>query len=432
MILRKVSPFLPAAVRRYSYKPVRRVSLPPASKLNTPGADENKAANGGRSPVSLKDELQSRIRATGPIPVATYMKQVLTNPASGYYMTPDEVLGSKGDFVTSPEIGQIFGEMIAVWFLTEWSKFGRPSPYQLVELGPGKGTMMKDILRVCDGLNVTPGLSIHLVEMSEHLSKVQASTLCISSSEFSDKPFYRSGYTASGTKVFWYRQLEDVPETFSIILAHEFFDALPIHKFQQHESSWKEVLIDIDPADEGKFRFINSNAETPMLRMFLNNYQHLVRDRSSIEISFDSELIIRQIGKRFNSVGGFALIVDYGHLGEKGDTFRAFKAHKLHDPLMDPGAADLTADVDFSILKQFCERTGQIFTVGPTSQRAFLEMAGAQERLKVLVEAAEGEDQKRLLENGFHMLTDPEQMGERFKFFGLFPKELESFLKSSR
>lgn len=410
-------------IRAYSYKPVKRVSLPPASKL--PPKAETATTN-----LSLKHDLTSRIRATGPIPVATYMKQVLTNPSAGYYMTSGDVFGSKGDFITSPEIGQIFGEMIAVWCVNEWSKFGRPVPFQLIELGPGKGTMMRDVLRVFDKLKVSQGMAVQMVEMSEHLSEVQARLLCRSSMEYTDKPYYRSGITASGTKIYWYRQLEDVPEGFAVVLAHEFFDALPVHKFVKQENAWKEVLIDIEPKSEDGFRFIVSKSETPMLRLFLNNYPDLVKDRNQIEISFEAESIIRQIGSRFNGNGGFGLVVDYGHLGEKGDTFRAFKNHKLHDPLQEPGSADLTADVDFSLLSRFCEDTTQLVTIGPTSQRAFLEAAGAQERLNVLMgNGGLSEEEKQRLSDGFRMLTDPEQMGERFKFFGLYPKELESFVK---
>nr|XP_019564282.2 protein arginine methyltransferase NDUFAF7 homolog, mitochondrial-like [Aedes albopictus] len=410
--------------RFYSYKPVKRVSPPPANKL-----PQNAETAGGN--LSLTNDLKSRIRATGPFPVATYMKQVLTNPSAGYYMTSGDVLGSKGDFITSPEIGQIFGEMIAAWCVNEWSKFGRPVPFQLIELGPGKGTMMRDVLRVFDQLKVSShGMAVQMVEMSEHLSAVQAEVLCRSSTEYTDKPYYRSGVTANGTKIYWYRQLEDVPEGFAVVLAHEFFDALPVHKFVKQDNAWKEVLIDIEPQKEDRFRFIVSKSETPMLRLFLNNYTDLLEDRTHFEISFEAESIVRQIGARFSANGGFGLVIDYGHLGDKRDTFRAFKNHKLHDPLLEPGSADLTADVDFSLLNRFCEDTAQIVTIGPTSQRAFLEAAGAQERLNVLMSnggLSEGEKQR--LADGFRMLTDPEQMGERFKFFGLYPKELESFVR---
>ncbi|XP_058445752.1 protein arginine methyltransferase NDUFAF7 homolog, mitochondrial [Malaya genurostris] len=407
-------------LRSYSYKTVKRVTLPPASKLEIPESN-------GTKNFSLQNELKARIVASGPIPVASYMRHVLTNPSAGYYMTNDDVFGSKGDFITSPEIGQIFGEMVAVWCLNELYKFGGPVPFQLVELGPGRGTMMSDILRVFGSLKATAGLTVHLVEISDHLSKVQADLLCRSSTEHNDKPFYRSGFTGNGIKVHWYRHLEDVPQVFSIVLAHEFFDALPIHKFQKEGDCWKEVLIDIDPHDKKKFRFVVSKSETPMLRLFLNNYPEIATDRNHVEISFESEALIRQIAERFHANGGLGLIVDYGHLGEKNDTFRAFKNHKLHDPLVDPGCADLTADVDFSILNHFCERTSQVFTIGPTTQRSFLEMAGAKDRLEVLLTRAKSEEEKHRLTEGFRMLTEENQMGSRFKFLGLYPSELRQF-----
>jgi NADH dehydrogenase [ubiquinone] 1 alpha subcomplex assembly factor 7 len=256
--------------------------------------------------------------------VASYMKEILTNPSSGYYMSRD-VFGSSGDFITSPEISQVFGELIAAWCLIEYQKIGTPKPLQIIELGPGRGTFIQDILRVCSKLKVVPAeaLSIHLVELSPYLSKMQAQKLCFTSTEFdkqNDLPFYRIGETVSGSKIYWYQRIEDVPKEFSIILAHEFFDALPIHKLQKDGNVWKEILVDIDPQNEEKFRFVMSRNETPISKLYATLRPE--ETRNHVEISPESDLILNHIADRLEEHGGFGLIMDYGHSGSKEDTFR--------------------------------------------------------------------------------------------------------------
>lgn len=254
--------------------------------------------------------------------VASYMKDILTSPHSGYYMSRD-VFGQQGDFITSPEIGQIFGELIAVWLIAEHQKVGSPQPLQIIELGPGRGTLAQDILRVCSKFQLSDSLSFHLVELSPYLSKLQSQKLCYSSNEVDPQlktPYYRVGETVSGVKMFWYNRIEDIPNEFSIIIAHEFFDALPIHKLQKDGNLWKEILIDVDPSDEQTFRYVVSRNETPMSKLYSTMKPNDTRQH--VEISPETDLIARHIADRLESFGGFGLIMDYGHLGEKEDTFR--------------------------------------------------------------------------------------------------------------
>lgn len=164
--------------------------------------------------------------------------------------------------------------------------------------------------------------------MSPYLSELQAKRLCCRSTETKKEdldsvPYYRKGESVSGIEIFWYRQLEDVPKSFSIFLAHEFFDVLPVHKFQRTDKNWREILINVDKTKENSFRFVSSNAVTPMLNLFLNR-PWLNRDALSdhAEYSADMEQIIDTISNRIEEDGGFSLIMDYGHTGERDDTFR--------------------------------------------------------------------------------------------------------------
>jgi NADH dehydrogenase [ubiquinone] 1 alpha subcomplex assembly factor 7 len=318
-------------VRECSYKPIKRPDF------NSPKA---KAVIDKKfKEFNLSQILKARIELSGPLTskllykkhidlelkivylVATYMKEILTSPHSGYYMSKD-VFGQQGDFITSPEIGQIFGEMIAVWCLAEYRKIGAPKPLQIVEMGPGRGTLVQDIIRVFSQFDAMDSLSVHLVEVSPFLSKLQSQKLCFNSKEFDQPeiPFYRQGETVSGVKVYWYKRIEDVPNNFSIILAHEFFDALPIHKLQKDNDIWREILVDFDPENPDKFRYVISRAETPISKLFPILYPD--EKRKHVEISPESDLIANHLADRLETYGGFGLIIDYGHEGDKEDTFR--------------------------------------------------------------------------------------------------------------
>ncbi|XP_055696623.1 protein arginine methyltransferase NDUFAF7 homolog, mitochondrial [Lutzomyia longipalpis] len=409
--------------RTFCYKTIKRPQYKdaPQKKPMREFPEEN---------FSLAKQISARIQATGPITLATYMKEILTNPSGGYYMSKD-VFGKEGDFITSPEVGQIFGELVAVWILTEWQKIGSPKPIQLVELGPGRGTLTQDILRVLSQLDLSsPDLSVHLVEISPYMCQAQANRLCLSHNEVTDpeSKHHYAGEMVSGVQVFWYKRLEDVPRNFSVIYAHEFFDALPIHKLERQDNVWKEILVDIDPDKKEAFRFLVSRGETPASKVFSQLSGDFSDKRDHIEFSLDTFSVINHIAERLEEDGGFSLIMDYGHLGDKTDTFRAFRQHKLQDPLENPGQADLTADVDFKQLTFMAEKTQKVITYGPIAQADFLKNMEGDARLQVLLENARP-DQKKDLETGYDLLTHPDKMGQRFKFFALFPTVLQKILQ---
>lgn len=363
--------------------------------------------------------LTSKIKATGPISVAEYMREVLTNPVTGYYVRKN-MLGEDGDFITSPEISQMFGELIGVWIVSEWMAAGRPERLQIVELGPGKGSLTKDVLRVIGQLRQVMGgasISVHLVEVSPVLSALQAQELTGSDSHMTaegEEPAYRRGNTADGVQVSWYRRLQDVPSGFSVTVAQEFFDALPIHKFQKTPRGWREVLVDIDPQREGQLRFVLSPTATLASSTLIQRGEQ----REHVEVCAEGGVVLQHISRRISESGGAALIADYGHDGTKSDTFRGFKGHQLHDVLTAPGSADLTADVDFSYLRRCA---GGVACVGPVSQSSFLRNMGIDARLQVLLRNSPDAESRSQLLRSYRVLMDPEQMGDRFQFFGVLP-----------
>ncbi|KAG8223898.1 hypothetical protein J437_LFUL001978 [Ladona fulva] len=393
--------------------------------------DQNKQSLPRKNQGDLSRELAAKIRMMGPIPVAEYMKEALTHPTLGYYTTRADVFGKAGDFVTSPEISQMFGEMVGIWCVNEWRKVGSPKPVQIVELGPGTGALAEDLLKVWSLLEKGgDGLTLQLVEISHPLIKKQAQRLC-GDIEFGDEIPPKGLKAIHGdVPVHWHSVVEDVPtDAFSIFIAHEFLDALPIHKFQFTEDGWREVLVDVSKESSHqnpKFRYVIARNPTPASKIFLKNgvvgrQPGVIREVSPAALALGFHL-----AKRIEEDGGFVLIADYGHLGEKGDTLRAFSNHKLHDPLVDPGKADLTADVDFRRLQD--EVGEKAISIGPVPQQVFLRNMGIDVRMEVLKKKCSSEKEAKWIEAGYRMLTDPAQMGERFKFFALFPNVLRQFL----
>ncbi|XP_066577537.1 protein arginine methyltransferase NDUFAF7, mitochondrial isoform X2 [Amia ocellicauda] len=370
--------------------------------------------------ISMLKHLTSKIKSTGPISVAEYMREVLTNPVLGYYVHND-MLGAEGDFITSPEISQIFGELLGIWCVSEWMAAGKPKNLQVVELGPGRGSLASDILRVFSQLSsVLAGSSVtvHLVEVSPRLSEVQAQTLTGDQHQTAgteNEPVYRRGTTSTGLPVFWYRGLEDVPKGFSLFLAHEFFDALPIHKFQRTEQGWREIMVDIDPQVDEKLRFVL--APTPTLAS--STLLQVDEQRAHVEVCPEAGVLIQRLTDRIARDGGASLIADYGHDGTKTDTFRGFRGHNLHEVLAAPGTADLTADVDFGYLRRIAGE--QVASFGPVTQQQFLKNMGIDVRLQVLLRNCADAPTREQLLRGYDVVMNPEKMGERFKFFALVP-----------
>ncbi|XP_076042623.1 protein arginine methyltransferase NDUFAF7, mitochondrial [Oratosquilla oratoria] len=378
----------------------------------------------------LLKQLKTRIKFDGPLTVHDYMREVLTNPYSGYYMNKD-VFGAQGDFITSPEICQMFGELLGIWVFSEWYKVGSPKPLKLVEFGPGRGTLMQDILRVLGRFDkeAQKNLEVHFVEVSPHLSDIQEKKLCgtvtkpIENYESDGvEVHYKTNKTVDGFQVYWHRHLAQVPYGYSIYIAQEFLDALPVHKLLKTDKGWREILIDVDEGDgPHHLRYILSKAPTPASSLFPN----VEEKRDEIEVCPEAGVFCQELAVRMEEFGGAALIIDYGHSGDKTDTFRGFKNHQLHDPLCEPGSADLTADVDFSYLKQQVE--DKLTTYGPVPQGFFLKNMGIELRLTQLLKNCPYDQQKNLI-SSYNMLVDADKMGQRFKVMAFFPAILKDFL----
>jgi NADH dehydrogenase [ubiquinone] 1 alpha subcomplex assembly factor 7 len=317
----------------------------------------------------LQSELKKLIKSAGPMPVWRYMELCLTHPEHGYYVSRDP-LGREGDFITSPEVSQMFGELLGLWAAAAWKAIGSPPLLRLVELGPGRGTMMADALRA---LRVLPplhqALSVHLVEINPVLREKQKSML------------------SNARNIAWHDSIDDVPEGPAIIYANEYFDVLPIHQAVKRETGWHERVIEID--DNGMLAFGIASEPMPRFEVLLPPLVRAAPVGAMFEWRPDTEIM--KIAARVRDQDGAALIIDYGHLrSDVGDTFQAIVRHSFADPLRYPGQADVTAHVDFQALARAAEDLGARVH-GPVTQGEFLTRLGIETRAAALMAKASPE-----------------------------------------
>ncbi|KAK0416685.1 hypothetical protein QR680_012631 [Steinernema hermaphroditum] len=376
--------------------------------------------------------IKDKIKVSGPITVHEYMQMCIGSPSVGYYSQfsrqGSEIFGDKGDFITAPELCQMFGEMIGIWCFYELGYTGHRGAWQLVECGPGTGQLMNDVVGVLNMFQEDK-VSIHLVETSDSLILEQERTLCAKPSEFIEGlPHVRYNKTRSGMEVYWYRSVDDVPgDKFSVFIANEFLDALPIHQFRRNDKGrWSEVYVNLD--SKGELCFMLSKNENLHTKGLIPDS---VRDEKSLiewEISPFSGMFVNQVAERICSHGGFAVLVDYGHDNtRKNLSLRAYHKHGETNPLERCGEQDLTADVNFGHLKSLVEDRTVVY--GPVDQREFLAQLGIGLRLRKLVEQLKTRDEQEALIKSYNMLMSEEGMGTKFKAMAMYPQTLKNILE---
>ncbi|KAF8301040.1 DUF185-domain-containing protein [Clavulina sp. PMI_390] len=362
------------------------------------------------------------------------MKTCLAHPTDGYYMKGD-VFGTKGDFTTSPEISQTFGEIVALWFASQWMARGASLPIRFVEIGPGRGTLTADIIRVSEMLQMMRAIpvSAHLVENSERLREVQASNL-------------QSLQSHPGqTDISWHEDLSEIPlsgdPAYTMVIAHELFDALPIHILDRSEAGFSEVLIGLkeSPSESAQppstpFRFVKSPISSPSAQLLAASSPRFQNGATPgrIEVSPEGFKTARAIGELIakpGQGGGAGLIIDYGDDHYQVDSFRAFHKHKPADVFNLPGMCDLTASVDFAYLREALAGINSgsssdmgVRALGPISQQQFLLSLGLELRAKKLADAATSDERKAIITEGAQRLVNPVGMGRQYKIMGIVPE----------
>jgi NADH dehydrogenase [ubiquinone] 1 alpha subcomplex assembly factor 7 len=353
----------------------------------------------------LQSELKRLIKSSGPMPVWRYMEMCLAHPEFGYYVSRDP-LGREGDFTTAPEVSQMFGELLGLWAASVWKAIGSPPILRLIELGPGRGTMMADALRA---LRVLPplyqALSIHLVEINPVLREKQKAAL-------------------SGVRnIAWHDGIDDVPDGPAVILANEYFDVLPIHQVVRRESGWHERTVELD--GNGGLVFGAGAEPIPRFEVLLPPLVRAAPLGAVFEWRPDTEIM--KLASRVRDQDGAALIIDYGHLrSDAGDTFQAIARHNFTDPLKSPGEADVTAHVDFQALVRAAEDLGALVH-GPVPQGDFLKRLGIETRAVTLMGKTTAEVSADI-SGALKRLTDSGRggMGSMFKVMAVTEPHLTS------
>ncbi len=344
--------------------------------------------------TALADILRRRIAATGPISVADYMRDCLLHPLHGYYTTRDP-LGAAGDFTTAPEISQMFGELLGLALAQAWLDQGAPAPVVLAEPGPGRGTLMADMLRATRGV---PGfhaaLQVHLIEASPVLRAAQVLAL-------------------SGHPVTWHDHLAELPQAPLFLVANEFFDALPVRQFVRRGGGWAERMVGLV---DGALAFGLSNP-APLAAL-----AHRLDDTAEgdvVETCPEGPPLMTGIAARIARHGGAALVIDYGGWRSLGDTLQALRGHDIDPPLAHPGHADLTAHVDFEPLAEAARDAGAAHAP-LTPQGVFLESLGITARAQALARGLSGAQLNSHIA-AHRRLTHPQEMGNLFKVLAVHP-----------
>ncbi len=342
-------------------------------------------ADGGSS---LLKRLREAIASDGPMPIDRYMQLCLADPEHGYWQRAASI-GADGDFVTAPEVSQVFGELIGLWAALVWERMGRPASLRLVELGPGRGTLMRDAQRAARVLPAfLEAASVHLVEVSAPLRALQWQTL--------------TSLLSQGAKATWHERLEEVPPGPAIIIANEFLDALPIRQLVHARGAWRERVVDLAP--DGELRFALGPAVQHRTDM-----QAL--DGAVLELRAGEDELLATLASRIDPLA--ALFIDYGPAEAAfGDTLQAVRRHAYADPLADPGAADLTAHVQFAALAAKARDAG-LAADGPLTQAEFLGRLGVAERAGRLMSA--NPQRAGEIDAAVQRLISPTGMGSLFK-----------------
>lgn len=422
----------------------------------------------------LAKDLHAYISVKGPISIHDYMLQCSNHFVHGYYQTSASKIGSGGDFITAPEMSQLFGEMIGMWCISHWMSLGKPKTIDLIEMGPGKGTLMNDILNVAKKFpDFHNAIRVNFVELSDTMRNKQKKALgCIPTYDHNDqslntdanakkddvKTGIKKMISANGVPVTWYYSLAQVPETPntpSLCIAQEFLDAFPIHQFEYRNGNWKERLVDkCNSNDKDKpyhFKNVLSPGSTPATKALLqganismndnfndsshdsdgnsnsssssdndNKQANRHQDGECLEVSPLALATCEAVAMKLCRTGGAGLFIDYGENYTQSDTLRGFKSHKQVNSLSEPGIVDITADVDFAACARAAVKRGAI-ALGAIPQGEFLVRMGIVERVQSLINSKNMTDENAIkILSSLRQLIDNRDMGKRFKVLALY------------
>lgn len=354
--------------------------------------------------IDLSEQIKAQIENKGPITIAEFIDFALNKYKDSYYSS-NHPIGKDGDFITAPEISQLFGEMIGVWAVGIWESAGKPKRFNLIEMGPGNGTLMKDLLRATKHVKeFHEAINVCLVEINIDLKSKQKEAI-------------------KHKRMHWYSSYDDVPQNiFSIIIANEFFDALPINQYIKKKGEWRINMVDLN--DTKNHLCINHYEACDNVKEFLTKEYSHIADDGIVEINDSANTITKSIALNLNNAGGAALIIDYGYTESRDRSFistlQSLKDHAFNPVFKDIGNADITSHINFTAIADTAKLHGAKI-IGPLTQRDFLLSIHTEVRKSILVHQAKTIPEKEMIESGYQRLIDPSQMGKLFKVLIIHP-----------
>ena len=361
---------------------------------------------------NLEEILKKRILNFGPISISDFILEANLNSKFGYYNN-HLPFGEKKDYVTSPEISQMFGELIALWTIECWKKIGEPKKFNIIELGPGSGILMTDFLRV---IKLYPKFikkcnQIYLFEISPFLKKIQKKTLL----KIENKIL---------KKIKWIKNLNDIPETPFVLIANEFFDALPIKQIQLTKIGWRERMLNYNK--KKKSFFISYSNNPTILEKFLPKKKKCTKIGSIYEIPFNMLSFLENLFNKIKKTKSTCLIVDYVKNKKFQSSLKSIKNQKIINPLKEIGNSDISTHVDFDLIKEISKKFN-LNNYGPITQRKFLINLGILFRAKILIKNANS-GQKKKIQNSLDFLINKKKMGEIFNVISISNKKIDNLV----
>ncbi|AIL65159.1 hypothetical protein NOVO_03880 [Rickettsiales bacterium Ac37b] len=355
--------------------------------------------------MELSYKIKSLIKVKNKINISELMLAISSDPEYGYYSSQYNLSTNK-DFITSPEISQLFGEMIGIWSVYQWQQLSSLKDILLVELGPGRGTMMRDVLLATRNISgFHEAININMIETSPTLQQIQKHNLL-------------NANLLQNLDISWHNNLAEIPKKPLILVCNEFFDALPINQYIKLANEWHEIMVTMESSTE-ELCFIYETVDARTRTLLTLDYPH-VENGDIVEISYQSIDIIKQVAEHIKSFGGIALIIDYGYYRDNNypnqqyiSTLQAIYNHKFHPILQNLGEADITAHVDFYTLAQAAIVKG-VKVMDIISQGKFLQEMGIQLRARTLLPKLTNLQAEELLLS-MERLVSPTQMGNLFK-----------------
>ena len=339
---------------------------------------------------NIKDIIKENIKKRGEISLSEFIDIAMNEPNHGYYIK-QKPIGSKGDFVTAPEISQIFGEIIGIWIQDYIQKLSLNEDFQIIDLGGGRGTLLKDISKVINNKNV----NYVFIDINSNLIEEQRKSV---------------------PKCKHFKDISEIPNLPSIFIGNEFLDVFPIKQFKKKGEHWEEIFITLKNDD---FIFCSKELEDISDLQDINHY--IPENADFFEVNTKLEDKISEIAKFINKNGGISMFIDYGYTNNYGNSLQAIKKHKFVNPLSFPGESDITSHVNFSHIIYLAKKYNLNY-FGPASQRDFFIRMGAKLRLQSLKETLKNKKDKKNLENDLNRIIGKEEMGLLFKVIALSEK----------